>query len=96
MTKKFIASLYLWSNRLFRVLHGGSQALFEGLWMGLLPESVFDAISEKSYGAGEAYTGDAWLDSGFHFWEELALRTFFRRAGASWWGRRAAAGRSLH
>jgi hypothetical protein len=81
MTKDINASLYLWSNRLFRVLHGGSQALFEGVWMGLLPECTFDATSEKSYGAGEAYTGAAWLDSGFHFWEELAVRKVVGRSG---------------
>ncbi len=72
-----IASLYLWSHRLFRVLHGGSQALFEGFWMGLLPESAYDAISELSYGEGKAYTNASYLDQGLHFWEDLAVRTCF-------------------
>ncbi len=80
MPRSLIASLYLWSNRVFRVLHGGSQALFEGFWMGLLPESVYDVISEKSYGTGAQYTNDGYLDSGFHFWEELAVRTYFAPA----------------
>ena len=45
--------------------------------MGLLPESAYDVISEKSYGAGDQYTNHAYLDSGFHFWEELAVRSYF-------------------
>lgn len=77
MFKSFIASLYLWSNRVFRVIHGGSQALFEGFWMGLLPESVYDVISEESYGDGGNYTNASYLDQGFHFWEDLAVRTYF-------------------
>jgi hypothetical protein len=77
MPRSLIASLYLWSHRVFRVLHGGSQALFEGFWMCLLPESIYDVISEKSYGSGDQYTNKEYLDSGFHFWEELAVRTYF-------------------
>lgn len=37
----------------------------------------FMAISEKSYGAGTSYTNDRYLDQGFHFWEELAVRAWF-------------------
>jgi hypothetical protein len=77
MFTNFAASLYLWSHRLFRVLHGGSASLFEGFWMGLLPESVYDAISEKSYGEGKQYTNAFYLDQGFYFWEDLAVRTYF-------------------
>jgi hypothetical protein len=77
MLSSFVASLYLWSQRVFLVFHGGSQALFEGFWMGLLPESVYDVISEKSYGKGRQYTNAAYLDQGFHFWEDLAVRTNF-------------------
>jgi hypothetical protein len=77
MFRTFAASIFLWSHRLFRVLHGGSLALFEGFWMGLLPESVYDVISEKSYGDGRHYTNAPYLDQGFHFWEDLAVRTYF-------------------
>jgi SAM-dependent methyltransferase len=77
MFTDFAASLYLWSNRFFRALHGGSQVLFEGFWMGLLPESVYDAISEKSYGEGKNYTHASYLDKGLHFWENLAVQTYF-------------------
>ena len=77
MFKTLLASCYLWSHRLFRILHGGSQALFEGFWMGLLPESAYDVISEESYGEGTQYTNPAHLDLGFHFWEDLAVRTYF-------------------
>jgi hypothetical protein len=77
----FLASLFLWSHRFFRALHGGSLALFEGFWMGLLPESVCDVISEKSYGEGKEYTNAPYLDQGFHFWEELAVQTYFRPGG---------------
>jgi hypothetical protein len=77
MLNSFIASFYLWSIRIHRVIVGGAQALFEGFWMGLLPESVYDAISEKSYGDGKQYSNDKHLDSGFHFWEDLAIRTYF-------------------
>ena len=77
MFKSFTASLYLWSNRVFRALNGGSQALFEGFWMGILPESIYDVISEKSYGDGKQYTNPTYLDHGFHFWEDLAVRKHF-------------------
>lgn len=66
---------------MFRVFHGGLLALFEGFWLGLLPESALDVISEKSYGDGSQYTRSQYLDSGFHFWEELALRTHFPPRG---------------
>jgi hypothetical protein len=71
------ANLYLWSHSLFCVVQGGSQVLFEGFWMGLLPEGACDLISQKSYGDGESYSGKAWLDSGLFFWEELVVRRFF-------------------
>jgi len=77
MLNVFIASLFLACHRVFRVIHGGMQVLFEGFWMGLLPESVYDVISEKSYGDGRQYSNDDYLDSGFHFWEDLAIRTYF-------------------
>jgi hypothetical protein len=73
----FLASCYLLSHRVFRAINGGSQALFEGIWMGLLPESSCDLISEKSYGSGESYTNDKYLDQGFHFWEDLVVRKHF-------------------
>jgi hypothetical protein len=81
MFRNFAASLYLWSQRFFHVLHAGSQVLFEGFWMGLLPESVYDEISQKSYGEGKLYTDASYLDQGFHFWEDLAVRTWFPPAG---------------
>jgi len=81
MFTNFVASLYLWSHRFFRVVHGGAQVLFEGFWMGLLPESVYDAISEKSYGQGKLYTNASYLDQGLHFWEDLAVRTYFPPGG---------------
>jgi len=77
MVKSFIASVYLWSQRIFRAINGGSQALFEGLWMGLLPESVCDVISEKSYGDGKEYTNPTHLDQGFFFWEKLLIVKHF-------------------
>jgi len=77
MLRSAAATLYVLTQRAFRTLHGGAQALFEGFWMGLLPESVYDVISEQSYGEGEAYTNERHLDSGLHFWEELAIRKYF-------------------
>ncbi len=77
MLRSAAATLYLVTQRAFRTLHGGAQTLFEGFWMGILPESVYDVISEQSYGEGEAYTNDRYLDSGLHFWEELAIRKHF-------------------
>jgi hypothetical protein len=77
MFKTFLPSLYLWSSRAFRIVHAGTQAVFEGFWMGLLPEQSYDVISEKSYDSGKEYTNDRYLDRGFHFWEELAVRAWF-------------------
>ena len=82
MLKSFIASFYIGSQRIFRVLSGGSQALFEGFWMGLLPESVYDVISEKSYGDGRQYSNAQYLDQGFRcLQEDLAVRTYFPADG---------------
>lgn len=78
MLSSFVASLYLLSSRVFRVVLGVAEGVFEGVWMGLLPESVCDAISEKSYGDGRLYTNAKHLDSGLHFWEDLAIRTYFK------------------
>jgi hypothetical protein len=66
---------------MFRALNGGSRALFEGFWMGLLSESALDAICEKSYGDGRQFTNPAYLDQGFHFWEDLAIRSYFPAGG---------------
>lgn len=77
MFRTLLAFLYIWSSRAFRIVHAGTQAIFEGFWMGLLPEQSFDVISEKSYGSGKEYTNDRHLDRGFHFWEELAVKTWF-------------------
>lgn len=77
MLTSLIASVYWFCDRGFRVLHAASLALFEGFWMGILPESVYDAISERSYGDGGYYVSGECLDSGFHFWEDLAIRTYF-------------------
>jgi hypothetical protein len=75
------AAFYLLSHRLFHVIHAGSAALFEGFWLGLLPNSVTDIISQRSYKAGREYTGAAYLDSGFQFWEEIAVSRFFPPGG---------------
>jgi len=45
--------------------------------MGRLPESVYDVISEKTYGEGRRYTNSSYLDPGLHFREDLAVRTWF-------------------
>jgi hypothetical protein len=45
--------------------------------MGLLSESAYDVISQKSYGDGAGYTNPSVLDSGLFFWEDLAVNRFF-------------------
>ena len=49
--------------------------------MGLLAESVCDEVSELSYGDGKGYSNSKWLDSGFHFWEEMAISRHFPAGG---------------
>jgi hypothetical protein len=77
MLESLTAALYLFSYRFFHSIHAGSQALFEGFWMGLLPDAVIDIIAQRSYKDGKEYTGSAYLDSGFQFWEEIAISRFF-------------------
>lgn len=77
MIASLAATLVLWSFRVYRVLHGGTRVLLEGFWMGVLPESAVDLVTERSYGPGMEYTNPAWLDSGFQFWEELAVNSYF-------------------
>lgn len=77
MLESLTATLYLISYRCFHSIHAGCQALFEGFWMGLLPDAVTDIIAQRSYNEGKEYTDSAYLDSGFHFWEEIAVNRFF-------------------
>lgn len=76
LLKSLTAAVYLLAWRIFHVLDSGCQTLFEGFWMGLLPESVVDIVSEKSYQDGSSYTRAGYLDSGFQFWEEIAVKRF--------------------
>lgn len=69
--------VYLQAWRIFHLLHSGSQSLFEGFWMGLLPDSAVDIVSEKSYDDGGNYIRGPYLDSGLQFWEEIAVKRFF-------------------
>lgn len=74
----FLANLYLWSYRVFSILHGGCQNLFEGFWLAFLPESAVDIIAERSYERERQYVADNYLDRGFFFWEQLAVTKYFR------------------
>jgi|SRR5579863_138402 len=78
MLESLTAALYLYSHRFFHSIHAGSQALFEGFWMGVLPDTVTDIIAQRSYNDGKAYTDSAYLDSGLQFWEEIAVSRFFQ------------------
>lgn len=71
------AACYLLAFRIFHQLHSAIQSLFEGFWMGLLPDSAVDIISQKSYEDGGNYILDQRLDSGLQFWEEIAVQRFF-------------------
>jgi len=84
MLESLTAALYLLSHRLFHIVHAGSQALFEGFWLGLLPDSIIDIVSQRSYKSGTEYTDSAYLDSGFQFWEEIAVSRFFQTAARCW------------
>jgi hypothetical protein len=64
---------YLLSNRFFGGLHGGALILFKDFWMGLLPESVYDAISEKSYGEGKLYMNASYPDQGERIFLQVAV-----------------------
>jgi hypothetical protein len=79
--KTLVARIVSWSFRVFRIVQGGSRAVFEGFWLGILPESVADITTVASYGEGEQYTSDAWVDSGFQFWEDLAISRYFPAEG---------------
>ena len=77
MLRSLTAAFYVNAYRAFHLLHSGSQTLFEGFWLGLLPHSVMDLVSELSYGEGKQYTRAAYLDSGLQFREEIAVNRFF-------------------
>jgi hypothetical protein len=81
MLESLTAALYLYSYRFFHSIHAGSQALFEGFWLGLLSEAAIDIITQRSYKDWQ-YSGSAYLDSGFQFWEEIAISRFFPPGGA--------------
>src|SRR5947209_17595186 len=53
---QWAARVYVQSNRIFRAVHGGAQALFEGFWMGVLPGAAVDRVCELSYGDARQYT----------------------------------------
>ena len=77
MVKVWIADFYLAVDRLFRMLHTGTLAAFEGFWMGILPDSVIDRISERSYRSGFPYNTPVYLNAGLQIWEEIAVERFF-------------------
>jgi hypothetical protein len=77
MFASLLATTYLVCNRIFHAGHAGIRILFEGFWLGLLPESAVDVISQRSYGVGAEYTAEGYLDSGLQFWEEMAVKRFF-------------------
>ena len=77
-----LAFFYRCSEWVFRILHTGTQIAFEGFWMGMLPDAAVDVVSVRSYGDGSDYTADAYLDSGFQFWEDLAVKRFFTPGSA--------------
>jgi hypothetical protein len=77
MLESLTAALYLSAWRIFHTLDSGAQALFEGFWLGILPDSVTDMVSERSYGEGAAYINEPYIDSGLQFWEEIAVKQFF-------------------
>jgi len=49
-------------------------------WVFCQPATDF--VSMRSYGDGQEYTKTRWLDSGFQFWEELALQRFFAQGSS--------------
>jgi hypothetical protein len=79
--KSLTATVCYQGWRIFHRVISGVETLFEGFWLGLLPDSVIDLVSERSYGEGAEYTGPSYLDAGFHFWEEIAVRRFFPGGG---------------
>jgi hypothetical protein len=80
--RSLAAALCLAAYRTFHLLESGARTLIEGFWLGLLPESATDIVSERSYGKGSEYTGSSYLDSGLQFWEEIAIRRFFPPGGS--------------
>jgi hypothetical protein len=79
MPEVWLAELYLAIDRLFRAVHTGVLAAFEGFWMGVLPDSVTDQISERSYRSGSPFNAPGYLNSGLQIWEETAIQRFFPR-----------------
>jgi len=77
MLKVWVAEFYLVVDRLFRMVHSGALAAFEGFWMGVLPDSITDQISERSYRSGFPYNSPGYLKAGLQIWEEVAIRRFF-------------------
>jgi hypothetical protein len=77
MLKVWLAEFFLAVDRLFRMVHRGMQAAFEGFWMGLLPSSIIDEISARSYRSGFAYNASGYLNTGLQIWEEIAIKRFF-------------------
>lgn len=79
MLQLLAARVYLAVGRTVRLTVGGIDSLFQGLSRGLLSDGVIDRISQLSYGSGDAYVRDGWLDSGFQFWEQLVVDRYFQQ-----------------
>jgi hypothetical protein len=77
MLKVWFAEFYLAVDRLFRMAHTATLAAFEGFWMGVLPDSVTDQISERSYRSGFPFNSPGYLNAGLQIWEEVAIQRFF-------------------
>jgi len=77
MNNSTIARIILAGYRGFHFLNHGAEILAEGICLGVQSDSILDIISEESYGTGNDYTNDHYLDSGFQFWEKIVIDRFF-------------------
>ncbi|MGD1069859.1 MAG: hypothetical protein ABSB15_06935 [Bryobacteraceae bacterium] len=96
MIESLAAALVLWTFRVFRVLRGGVRVLLEGFWLGVLPESAVDLVTERSYRSGSEYTNRLTLNRASIFGRNWRLAAFFLPAAKSWWRRRAEVANCLH
>ena len=73
-----LTHLYWQSHTALRRATGISEALFQGLWLGILPRGALHTLDTDAYTRWQHFTSDAHNTQGLFAWEQQALEKHFK------------------
>ncbi|OGA46746.1 MAG: hypothetical protein A3G25_13930 [Betaproteobacteria bacterium RIFCSPLOWO2_12_FULL_63_13] len=83
MTESTLLSrFYVASDDLLRKIMIGAEAIYEGLWLGLLDNRHLDEAGRLKYASWKKFSEDAYNLSGLECWEESALTRHYKKESA--------------